>query len=105
MDLSELLAAQVKAAVHAALDEREAHAWPQLLTLKQIEERYRDGNDKPVKASTLRAHILSGDLEAVKPGKEYLVSPEALRAWLERQAINKPVSGETPPKDARISRT
>lgn len=86
MTFDELLAAHVKAAVHAALDERDAHAWPELLTLEQVEARYGG----TLKASTLRALILSGELEASKPGAAYLVSPDALRAYLERHSLNKP---------------
>ena len=104
MSLEETIALAVRQAVHAALDERETHALPRLYTLKELETAYTDQvtGEKRLKASTLRALIKSGDLEAVKPGSEYLISPEALKVALERFKV--PASAKAV-EGVRISRT
>ena len=83
MTLSDHIILEVKSAVHAALDEREYHAWPQLMTLELIEAAYTRDGEKVLKASTLRAAIKSNQLKASMPGREYLVKPEDLRAYLD----------------------
>ena len=104
MTLSDHIALEVKAAVHAALDERELNAWPELMTLKEVEERYINASgEKVLKASTLRAAILSNQLKASQPGKEYLVSPEALRDYLELVAT--PSTAPMGVTDVRTRRT
>ena len=103
MSLEQLLATEVRAAVHAALDEREMNAWPSLMNLQQIEARYTQDGVKVLKASTLRAAILSGQLVASKPGKDYLVKPEELRAYLEKIS-NQPTPAPAV-KDVRTRRT
>lgn len=104
MSLEETIALAVRQAVHAALDERETHALPRLYTLKELETAYADPKtgEKRLKASTLRALILSGELEAIKPGSQYLVSPKALRTALE--CFKVPASAKAV-EDVRISRT
>lgn len=103
MTLEQQITAAVREAVHAALEEHATYTWPEVLTLKQVEERYRDPvtGEKPIKASTLRALILSGVLEAVRTSDNgaYLVKPEALATAIERLTINKPSSAPVGVKD------
>lgn len=51
----------------------------ELLTPREIAERYRVSED------TIRWHIRKGHLEAIKFGKQYRVSKQALEKFLEEQ--------------------
>lgn len=85
MTLEDLVTSAVRLGVHQALDERDLNALPDYLTFEQIEAYYTrtSPNGKPaLKASTLRALAIEGKLKTVKPGKEYLTTPQWLKQAL-----------------------
>lgn len=82
MSFEEIIATNVREAVHQALDERDENALPELYTLKQVEDHYAG----EVKASTLRALCKSGVLPYVRltPEGAYYLTPEGLRTAIKR---------------------
>ena len=101
MTFEELVRDEVRKAVHAALDEREANTLPPLYTLQQVEDYY--GGE--LKASTLRALCKSGTLPYVRYGESrYYLTPEGLKEAIKRltvQAKPKPITVPRSPKHAR----
>ena len=100
MNFEDLIAEQVRRAVHDALDEREANTLPALYTLQQVEDYYGGA----LKASTLRQMCKSGTLSYVRYGEgPYYLTPEGLKEAVRRltRKGRKPIQIPRSPKHAR----